>query len=81
MQTLIRENASHGTTITVTVTLAEAAAVDTKVTLDFAGPREGSPATRDQEFTAVWDDMGRVISIAKGEELGDGEGYRDAHPE
>ena len=68
---LIRENASHGTAITVKVTLADAAEVDTKVTLDFAGPREGSTATRDEEFNAVWDEeMGRVISIAKGSSSG-----------
>ena len=68
---LIRENASHGTAITVTVKLEAAAEVDTKVTLDFAGPRENATATRDQEFTAAWDaDLGRVISIAKGSSSG-----------
>ena len=78
---LIRENASHGTAITVTVTLEEAADTDTKVTLDFDSPREGKAAERDQEFTAVWDaELGREDLHCKRHKLGDGEGYRDAHP-
>ena len=69
--TLLRENAGHATTITLTVTLEEAAAADTKVTLDFAAPREGDPATRDDEFTAAWDaEYGRVVSIAEGKSTG-----------
>ena len=39
---MLRENAGHATTITLTVTLEKAAAVDTKVTLDFVGPSEGN---------------------------------------
>ena len=68
---LLRERAGHATTITLKVTLAEAASEDTKVTLDFAGPSEGKTATRDDHFTAQWDaDYPRVVEIAKGESTG-----------
>ena len=81
---LIRENASHETniTVTVTVTLEAAAEADTKVTLDFASPREnGSSATRDGEFTAVWDKRDGTRHLHCNRlKLGDGEGYREAHP-
>ena len=68
---LLRERAGHATTITLTVTLAEAASEDTEVILDFAGPSEGKTATRDDHFTAQWDaDYPRVVEIAKGESKG-----------
>ena len=70
--TSVRESDGQATTIVLTVTLAQAAATEQRVSLSITAPREGIAAIRDEDFDAVLDfgnAEGKII-IAQGANKG-----------